>query len=108
MKPDTWQQVKQIFNAAIEMPPADRDEYLASVCAGDPELRQRVKELLASYRSTFLETSDHEDEGIDNDGSKIGTLPDKYRSVPLKAVTLPGLALLTRLRAEKLHAPMPG
>jgi len=36
----------EVFNAALELPPAERVAYLDLVCAGDHALRKRVEELL--------------------------------------------------------------
>jgi hypothetical protein len=42
---------KDIFNDALELSPRDRAEFLARACDGDPELRQRVLNLLAVHDS---------------------------------------------------------
>lgn len=42
------QQVKRIFQAALDVPPGERRAYVGSACAGDEELRQEVDSLLAS------------------------------------------------------------
>ncbi|MGD0814106.1 MAG: serine/threonine-protein kinase [Verrucomicrobiota bacterium] len=36
----------EVFNAALELPAAERGAYLDQVCAGDPALRRHVEELL--------------------------------------------------------------
>ena len=42
--------VKALFNSAIDLPDrADRHAHLEQECRGDPELRQRLDELLAAY-----------------------------------------------------------
>ena len=53
-----WQQVKEIFEAALERPPTQRPQFLASACGGDEELRSEVQSLLNSYAEagSFLET----------------------------------------------------
>lgn len=55
MSNDSWQKVKQIFNSAIDMDPAEREGYLADACKGDADLRCRVDELMADYQTDFLE-----------------------------------------------------
>ena len=40
------QAVEQLFGAALELRPEDRRDFLDRACAGAPELRQRVEELL--------------------------------------------------------------
>lgn len=43
---DRWEQVKQIFQAALEKPTQKRKEYVEAACGGDPALRQEVERLL--------------------------------------------------------------
>jgi eukaryotic-like serine/threonine-protein kinase len=52
-----WQQVRQIYEAALERTGADRDAWLRSTCEGDAALRQDVESLLALEHRTagFLE-----------------------------------------------------
>src|ERR1700679_2372820 len=51
------QTVEQLFGAALDRRPEDRRAFLDHVCAGAPELRQRLEELLlADERAgSFLE-----------------------------------------------------
>jgi serine/threonine protein kinase len=44
--PQTPEREIEIFNAALELPAAERVAYLDQACAGDPALRQRVEALL--------------------------------------------------------------
>jgi serine/threonine protein kinase len=44
--PERWQTIKAIFQAATELPPADRDAWLAAETAGDPDLRHEVTRML--------------------------------------------------------------
>jgi tetratricopeptide (TPR) repeat protein/tRNA A-37 threonylcarbamoyl transferase component Bud32 len=42
--------VKALFNAALDLPdPADRPAFLYQECGSDPELRQRLEDLLAAH-----------------------------------------------------------
>ena len=43
---DRWQQASQIYLAAVERDPADRDAFLREACAGDEDLRREVESLL--------------------------------------------------------------
>ena len=57
MKPERWQQIDQILEAAIER---DRDEWAAFLdqeCAGDDELRREVDSLLRAHEQagSFIE-----------------------------------------------------
>ncbi|HKA22260.1 MAG TPA: protein kinase [Blastocatellia bacterium] len=49
MTPERWQQVKQIFQSAIELPPSDRDSFISRACAHDNELRSEVESLISSH-----------------------------------------------------------
>jgi len=52
-----WQQVKLVFHAAVDLPPADRSAYLNRACAGNAVLLKEVETLLAAHESAanFLE-----------------------------------------------------
>ncbi|HZS07752.1 MAG TPA: protein kinase [Blastocatellia bacterium] len=58
MKPERWQQLDQLLEAALERPPAERAAFLAEACAGDETLRQEVESLLRSDEAaeSFIET----------------------------------------------------
>jgi eukaryotic-like serine/threonine-protein kinase len=49
MASEHWQQVKQIFNSALEYEPTARAEYLSRACAGNRSLRDEVESLISSY-----------------------------------------------------------
>ncbi len=49
MKPERWQQLKQIFQSALERDPAERSAFLNQACDGDPELRREVESLISSH-----------------------------------------------------------
>ncbi len=49
MTPDQWEQVKEIFEGALERSPEERSEFLAEACAGDEPLLREVKRLLAEH-----------------------------------------------------------
>jgi serine/threonine protein kinase/TolB-like protein/Flp pilus assembly protein TadD len=50
--PERWQQVKQIFQAALERAPAERATWLSEACAHDLSLRPEVESLLAAHESS--------------------------------------------------------
>ncbi|HEX6730121.1 MAG TPA: serine/threonine-protein kinase, partial [Pyrinomonadaceae bacterium] len=60
MTPEQWQQVKELFEAALECGPgpAERFVLLAQGCAGDEEVRREVESLLAAHAddSGFMNT----------------------------------------------------
>ena len=49
MTPERWQQLKQIFQSALERNPAERSAFLNQACAGDPALRSEVESLISSH-----------------------------------------------------------
>ena len=49
MTPERWQQLKQIFQSALERNPAERSSFLNQACAGDPALRREVESLISSH-----------------------------------------------------------
>src|SRR6185369_7678193 len=55
--PQRWQQIKQIFDGALELQGAEREAYLTSACEGQTEVREEVDSLLRSYEvaGSFME-----------------------------------------------------
>ena len=49
MKPERWQQVKQLMEEAIALAPGDRPSFLEAACRGDAGVRREVDSLLASH-----------------------------------------------------------
>jgi serine/threonine protein kinase/tetratricopeptide (TPR) repeat protein len=68
------QTVEQLFCAALERRPEDRSSFLDRVCAGAPEVRQRVEELLLAdeqagsflNRQLLIRTADPSDAPVPN------------------------------------------
>ena len=58
--PARWQKVKEIFNSILELEEGQGAAYLAAACNGDEDIRQQVEELLASYKTSFLEEKSSE------------------------------------------------
>ena len=52
MTPERWQQVKEIFNSAINYRPEDRGLFLSQACSGDDNLRKEVESLIASHEQS--------------------------------------------------------
>jgi serine/threonine protein kinase len=48
MTPERWQQVDEVFQAAIELNPAERAAFIETACAGDEELRGEVESLITT------------------------------------------------------------
>jgi len=55
---ERWRQVKQGFQAAVELPAAEREAYLAGACEGNPSLRAEIESLIAAHEEpgSFLDT----------------------------------------------------
>ena len=55
--PQRWQQVKKIFEGALELHGEHREAYLVGACEGQNELRAEVESLLRSYEvaGSFME-----------------------------------------------------
>ena len=47
MNPERWQQIKRLYNSALELEPARREAFLQEACAGDDSLRKEIERLLA-------------------------------------------------------------
>ncbi len=58
MKAERWQQVEQLYHAALERGAEERAAFLADACAGDEKLRREVESLLAYERQAenFIES----------------------------------------------------
>jgi eukaryotic-like serine/threonine-protein kinase len=83
MTPERWQQVKALFQTAVEGEANQRAAFLDDACAGDPALRKQVEALIASHEQepSFLEspgfevmaTSLTQDDGESLVGQNIGS-----------------------------------
>jgi serine/threonine-protein kinase len=49
MTPERWQQIKELFNSALEQELDERCSFLTDACAGDEDLRREVSSLLSSH-----------------------------------------------------------
>jgi len=49
MTPERWQQVKEIFQSALQHEPGQRSVFLSNACGGDESLRQEVESLITSH-----------------------------------------------------------
>jgi hypothetical protein len=57
MSTERWQQIEELYHAALERAPAERSAFIAEACDGDEELSLEVESLLASHdgASQFIE-----------------------------------------------------
>src|SRR5687768_14068484 len=51
MKPERWQQVDKLLQAALALDPADRAPFLDHACKSDPSLRSEIESLIAAHDS---------------------------------------------------------
>jgi serine/threonine-protein kinase len=71
MKSERWRQVEELFHAALELAPDERQAFLAQACSEDAELRLQVEHLISIDRHA---------------GSHLERLPNELRkSTPAKA-----------------------
>ncbi|MGH9722219.1 MAG: protein kinase domain-containing protein, partial [Bryobacteraceae bacterium] len=58
MTAERWQQVRKIFDLALDRPPAKREDFLLEACGTDGALRAEVDSLLLSFEEAgdFIET----------------------------------------------------
>ena len=59
MTPERWQQIRNVLERALEVPPSERSAFLNNACSSDQSLRQEVETLLASENdahSGFLQS----------------------------------------------------
>lgn len=79
--PDRWARIDALFGEALDRPPSEREAFLEAACAGDPELLEAVRALLANeagaarligesamdFDPDLIESLDGEDEASDPD-----------------------------------------
>jgi hypothetical protein len=58
LSPERQQQLKELYNAALERAAGDRPSFLEEVCAGDEDLRGELETLFGNQARTesFIET----------------------------------------------------
>ncbi|HEX8650483.1 MAG TPA: protein kinase [Pyrinomonadaceae bacterium] len=66
MHPQRWQQVEEIFQAALDLVPGERERYITKVCAGDDALKHEVETLLTQYEKAgdFIDEPVYQGRGL--------------------------------------------
>ena len=64
MNSHLWPRVEELFNAALNLPPAQRQPFLDSACAGNQELRKEVTSLIAEAETDGFMTEPLFDLGV--------------------------------------------
>jgi eukaryotic-like serine/threonine-protein kinase len=98
------QTVEQLFCAALERRPADRHAFLDRVCAGAPELRQHVEELLLAdeqagsflQRQLLICTADQSDATTPTLETKDGRVDPRVSGPPPTGRFEPGQTIASR------------
>ena len=93
MRPERWSQIEGLFLRAVEISPAEREQFLVQVCQGDESLRQELNSLLAcdAPTSPLVKGSFLPKESIQND-APLDVAPDMAgrRIGPYRLVRLLG------------------
>jgi non-specific serine/threonine protein kinase/serine/threonine-protein kinase len=57
MTPESWQQIKRIFDDAVELAPSEQGVFLEAACGSDARVRREVERMLAADPADDLEES---------------------------------------------------
>jgi Tol biopolymer transport system component len=99
---DQWHRCKEIFTAARELPPGDRQVYLDEACGSDGELRDKVQRLLdAEHEADGLLTAARA--AIENKPAKRTGMRLKDRYVIESELAEGGLGIVYLAHDELLH-----
>jgi serine/threonine protein kinase/Tol biopolymer transport system component/tetratricopeptide (TPR) repeat protein len=86
--PERWKQIEGVFDAAIDLAPAEREAYLTTACGGDAELRRQVELLIRSHEEAGAFIEEPAVAGVLSEGGKfeeeapfIGRRVGSYRLV---------------------------
>ena len=82
MDSDRWKLVRGVFDAAMELLPEERDEFVDEQCADDLELRSEVKDMLHAARRTQalgVEAQIGSLQGGDSLPTRVGERVGSYR-----------------------------
>jgi eukaryotic-like serine/threonine-protein kinase len=88
MTPERWQQIKHLFNSALERPLPQRSIFLSEACGDDLALRSEVESLLSSNNEAeeFIDAPAYEVAAELLDGNSSITTGRKLRSYQVMSV----------------------
>src|ERR1044072_8319038 len=78
MSPEAWQEIKRIFDAAVELAPSARAAFLDSNCP-DATTRREIERMLAADDNTLLDESPLSRVAFDEDSRFMGKRIGRYR-----------------------------
>src|SRR5262245_49921332 len=87
MTPARWQKVKEIFQAALDLAPAERSAFVSKACSDDEAVRNEVESLISSNDRTgkFIDAPAYEDAAqlfaVDRTELKPGQMIESYEIV---------------------------
>src|SRR5712692_1154091 len=84
MKPEHWEQIASVFQAALERGPGQQAAFLDEACAGDSALRREVESLIASHEQVgnFIEAPAIEVAApllVDDQADPVGRMIGQYK-----------------------------
>ena len=84
MKPEHWEQIASVFQAALERGPGQQAAFLDEACAGDSALRGEVESLIASHKQVgnFIEAPAIEVAApllVDDQADSVGRMIGHYK-----------------------------
>jgi eukaryotic-like serine/threonine-protein kinase len=106
---DRWPRVRQVFQATIERPEADRARFLREASTGDSDLQREVESLLDAHVAAaehFMESPAIE--GLDPSAVHVvdAAREASGRSVPGRRSAMPRIATGTQIGAYKILGPL--